>query len=269
MLLGLAAWIYRVLWRDMIRRGKLHRVSNIEHVGNIISIELEAVGEPMKYKLGQFAFLKVKVPGLREPHPFTIASSPDEKCLRFVIRDLGDWTHLLVASLAIDDRVIVEGPYGHLAPIPDHPVDQVIWVAGGVGITPFLGTSLSRDPSDGPTPHLFYCVPSRLQAPAIDALETAAREGRIHLHVHASDEKNRLEPHHVLTETSSDHLRKAHIVMCGPDSLVKSMKSGLRTKGARHMHVEGFDMRSGFGPDMSREVDDLVRSQLRRFTSRK
>jgi hypothetical protein len=50
---------------------------------------------------------------------------------------------------------------------------------------------------------------------------------------------------------------------------VKSMKSGLRTKGARHMHVEGFDMRSGFGPDMSREVDDLVRSQLRRFTSRK
>ena len=269
MLLGLAAWIYRVLWRDMIRRGKLHRVSNIEHVGNIISIELEAIGEPLKYKLGQFAFLKVKVPGLREPHPFTIASSPEEKCLRFVIRDLGDWTHLLVASLAIDDRVIVEGPYGHLAPIPDHPVDQVIWVAGGVGITPFLGTSLSREPNDGPTPHLFYCVPSRHQAPAIDVLETAAREGRIHLHVHASDEKNRLEPHHVLTETSSEHLRKAHIVMCGPDSLVKSMKSGLRTKGARHMHVEGFDMRSGFGPDVSRDVDDLVRSQLRRFTSRK
>ena len=269
MLLGLAAWIYRVLWRDMVRRGKLHRVSNIEHVGNIISIELEAIGEPLKYKLGQFAFLKVKVPGLREPHPFTIASSPEEKCLRFVIRDLGDWTHLLVASLAIDDRVIVEGPYGHLAPIPDHPVDQVIWVAGGVGITPFLGTSLSREPNDGPTPHLFYCVPSRYQAPAIDVLETAAREGRIHLHVHASDEKNRLEPHHVLTETRSDHLRNAHIVMCGPDSLVKSMKSGLRTKGARHMHVEGFDMRSGFGPDVSRDVDDLVRSQLRRFTSRK
>jgi predicted ferric reductase len=269
MLLGLAAWIYRVLWRDMIRRGKLHRVSNIEHVGNVISIELEAIGEPLKYKLGQFAFLKVKVTGLREPHPFTIASSPEEKCLRFVIRDLGDWTHLLVASLAIDDRVIVEGPYGHLAPIPDHTVDQVIWVAGGVGITPFLGTSLSREPNDGPTPHLFYCVPSRYQALAIDVLETADREGRIHLHVHASDEKNRLEPHHVLTETGSDHLRNAHIVMCGPDSLVKSMKSGLRTKGARHMHVEGFDMRSGFGPDVSRDVDDLVRSQLRRFTSRK
>jgi len=28
-------------------------------------------------------------------------------------------------------------------------------------------------------------------------------------------------------------------------------------------------MRSGFGPDMSRDIDDLVRSQLRRFASRK
>ena len=110
-------------------------------------------------------------------------------------------------------------------------------------------------------------MPSRQNDPAIEMLGAADREGRIHLHVHASDEKNRLEPHHVLTETSRDHLRNAHIVMCGPDSLVKSMKSGLRTKGARHMHVEGFDMRSGFGPDMSRDVDDLVRSQLRRFTS--
>jgi ferredoxin-NADP reductase len=55
--------------------------------------------------------------------------------------------------------------------------------------------------------------------------------------------------------------------MCGPDSLVKSMKSGLRQHGARHMHVEGFDIRSGVGPDLSRHLDDVVRSQLRRFAS--
>jgi ferredoxin-NADP reductase len=56
--------------------------------------------------------------------------------------------------------------------------------------------------------------------------------------------------------------------MCGPDSLVKSMKSGLRQYGARHIHVEGFDIRSGIGPDMSRYLDDVVRTQLQRFTSR-
>ena len=264
MFLGLAAWIYRVLWRDMFRKGKLHRVTNIEHVGKVITIELEPVGASLKYELGQFAFLTVKVPGLKEPHSFTIASSPDEQCIRFVIRDLGDWTHRLINSLSINDRVVVEGAYGRLAPMPDHHVEQVVWIAGGVGITPFLGAAISELPKDAPTPHLFYCVPSRENAPAIAVLEQAAQEGRIHLHVHASDENNRIHTDHVLTATGASDLANAHIVMCGPDSLVKSMKTGLRHHGARHIHIEGFDIRSGVGPDMSRYVDDLVRSVLKR-----
>lgn len=269
MFLGLAAWLYRVLWRDVFRKGRSHSVSKIEITGNVLTIELVPVGKPLKYQLGQFAFLTVKVRGLREPHPFTIASSPDEECLRFVIRDLGDWTHRLITSLAINDRVVVEGAYGHLAPIPSHAVDHVVWVAGGVGITPFLGTSISRLPEDGPTPHLFYCVPSRSNAPAIEMLEVADREGRIHLHVHASDEKNRLHPDQVISAIGDEKLNNTHIVMCGPDSLVKSMTSGLRRHGARHMHVEGFDIRSGFGPDLSQYIDDLVRTQLRRFVPSK
>jgi predicted ferric reductase len=269
MLLGLVAWLYRVVWRDIFRKGKLHFVSQIEITGNILTIELEPVGNSMKYQSGQFAFLRVKVPSLREPHPFTIASSPDEKCLRFVIRDLGDWTHRLMTSLAINDRIVVEGPYGHLAPIPSHVVDEVVWIAGGVGITPFLGSSISRPTDDGPTPHLFYCVPSRQNAPAIELLEIAAREGRIILHVHASDEKNRIQPDDVINAIGAGNLQNAHIVMCGPDSLVRSMKSGLRRHGARHMHVEGFDIRSGFGPDLSRHIDDVVGTQLRHFVSKK
>ena len=249
MFLGLAAWIYRVIWRDMIRKGKLHHVSNIEHVGNVITIELEPVGAPLKYELGQFAFLTVKVPGLKEPHPFTIASSPEEPVLRFVIRDLGDWTHRLISSLSINDRVIVEGGYGRLAPIPHHPVDHIVWIAGGAGTTPFLGTTIAQQPDDESIPHLFYCVPSRENAPAIATLEQAAREGRIHLHIHASDENNRLQAHHVLTALGSDQLQNAHLVMCGPRPLVTSMKNGLRQHGARHIHVEGFDIRSGIGPD--------------------
>lgn len=269
MLMGLLAWAYRVVWRDMIRKGRLHRVATVERNGNVVTIELEPVGEPLRHRSGQFAFLTVKVSGMREPHPFTIASAPDEERLRFVIRDLGDWTHRLLASLSVGDRVEVEGPYGHLAPIPKHAVDQVVWIAGGVGITPFLGAALSPLTGDTPTPHLFYCVPSRENAPAMEMLETAARDGHIHLHVHASDEGNRLLPEHVPMALGTERLSHAHIVMCGPESLVRSMKSGLRAHGARHVHVEGFDIRSGFGPDMSRQVDDLVRTGLQRVASRK
>jgi ferredoxin-NADP reductase len=66
----------------------------------------------------------------------------------------------------------------------------------------------------------------------------------------------------------ASNLSNAHIVMCGPESLVRSMKSGMRTHGARHIHAEGFDIRSGFGPDLSRQLDDLTRTGLRRVTSR-
>jgi predicted ferric reductase len=265
MLLGLFAWVYRVVWRDIVRKGRLHRVVGIEHDGNVVTVELEPMGEPLSYRAGQFAFLTVKVPGLREPHPFTIASSPDEGLLRFVIRDLGDWTHRLMTTLSVGDRIDVEGPYGRLSPHPIRPVDHVVWIAGGVGITPFIGAAMSGPPEHGPTPHLFYCVPSRQNAPALGMLETASRDGRIHLHVHASDEGNRVDADHVLRTLGATNLPNSHIVMCGPMSLVRSMKSGLRSRGAGHIHVEGFDIRHGFGPDLSRPMDQLVLTGRRKL----
>ena len=48
MFLGIAAYLYRVVWRDMLHKGKIHRVSNIEHSGNVITFELEPLGTPLK-----------------------------------------------------------------------------------------------------------------------------------------------------------------------------------------------------------------------------
>jgi len=37
------------------------------------------------------------------------------------------------------------------------------------------------------------------------------------------------------------------------------MRVAVRDLGARNVHVEGFDIRSGIGPDRSREIDEMVR----------
>lgn len=269
MVLGLAAWVHRVVWRDMIRRGSAHSVVRVDAVGNTVTIELAPVGRPLRHRPGQFAFLKADVPGLREPHPFTIASAPDEPVLRFVVRDLGDWTNRLLTGLAVGDRVVVEGPYGRLDPEPTHPVDHVVWVAGGVGITPFLAAATSRRPGVDPTPHLFFCVPSRVGAPCLDDLETAASDGRIHLHVHASDEGNRLSSDDVLSVLRPDHGRTAHVVMCGPASLVNTLRAELRQHGIDRTHVEAFDIRGAFGPDLSKPLETLVDNGRRRVRSAK
>ena len=259
MIAGLVAWAYRVVWRDVVRRGRIHRVRTVEPSGDTLTLELEPLGRPLHYEVGQFAFLKFSMRGLAEPHPFTIASSPDEPVLRFMIRNLGDWTERLGDKVRPGMRVVVEGPYGRLHPLPSRPVDNVVWVAGGVGITPFFGAAISNDPASGVVPHLFYCVKSRDDTPGLAALETAEHEGRIILHLHASNDGSRLRADDLVRTFGSGGLRGAHVVMCGPTSLVKSMRGVIRELGARHIHVEGFDIRSGLGPDLSRDIDKLLR----------
>ena len=267
MLLGLAAWFVQVVWHDMVRRGRRHRVSRIHQDNDTVTIELEPVGKPLRHTAGQFVFLKIDASGLREPHPFTIASSPEEPVLRFVIKDLGDWTHRLGSELVVGTRVHVDGPYGHLHPVPKNARGPIVWIAGGVGITPFLGTTRTPRNADEPVPHLFYCVRSRDTAPGLDELEEAHRSRRIVLHVHASAEGHRLQPHDLERIFGVDGLRNAHVVMCGPTSLIKAMRPAVRSLGARHVEVEGFDIRTGIGPDLSREIDRLVRNRRRRTPS--
>ena len=71
------------------------------------------------------------------PHPFTISSaSRDDGQLVFSIKGLGDYTRALPMSVHVGQAVTVEGPYGRF----DFRGEghRQIWVAGGVGITPFV-----------------------------------------------------------------------------------------------------------------------------------
>jgi predicted ferric reductase len=264
MLAGVAAWLVRVVWRDIIRRGRPYRVERVEPDGDATALELEPLGRPVRHKPGQFAFVKVDKKGAREPHPFTIASAPGEMRLRFVIKDLGDWTSRAVGDIKTGDRVTVEGPYGRLRLSPRRRGAETVWIAGGVGITPFLGASVSRRPDAVPLPRLFYCVRTREGASGLDMLEQAGQEGRIRLDLRVSAEGSRLGEDVLRREYGENGLRGAHVVMCGPDALVRDMQRAVRSLGARHVHVEGFDIRSGVGPDLSREIDRLVRRPVHR-----
>src|SRR5690606_38547725 len=79
--------------------------------------------------------------GLREPHPFTIASGKDGR-VHFVVRALGDYTGKLVAQTVPGMHAEIYGPYGRFE---RRPAAREVWIAGGVGITPFI--SWLTDPS--------------------------------------------------------------------------------------------------------------------------
>jgi len=256
MVVGVIAYLWRVVGRDMIARGKRYEVTVANRAGATLEVELAPKSRPMRHHAGQFAVLKFQTEGLSEPHPFTVASSPDSASLRFYIRDLGDWTHKLQSADLVGTEVLVEGPYGRFEPLP-RTARPVVWVAGGVGITPFLSAVDSLPPSPvGQRPTLIYCVPSRENATAIDELEAAHRDGRIELVVKASQDGNRFTASDL--ETGAIPTADAHVAVCGPANLVADVAAAAERGGAATVESEAFDIRSGIGPDLSREIDELV-----------
>ena len=88
-----------------------------------------------EYKPGQYMLIE-----LTEDYgtPFSLASSPTEEVLRFatVIRDGSDLKQEM-ATKKRGDAFILSGPYGELIYGDNEP--KIALVAGGIGVTPFIG----------------------------------------------------------------------------------------------------------------------------------
>lgn len=253
MLAGLGAYVLRVIGRDMIRPGIRHRVTAVKRQGSTTELRLAPVNRRLGQRAGQFAVVKIQAPGLREPHVFTVASGPDDEELRFFVRDLGDWTARIQSADLIGTEVIVEGPYGQFEPLPHDP-GPVLWVAGGVGITPFLAATSTLAPTPpAERPLLVYCVRDRADA---TALEAAVAEERLRLEVFASGDGRRFDAAQ-LAELTPD-LRGVHVAVCGPSGLVSAAIDAARGLGASDVETELFDIRGGFGPDLSVTVEHVL-----------
>jgi predicted ferric reductase len=264
MVAGLVTYLYRVVVRDMLFRGRSYTVANTVVRGSTLELELAPNRRKLAHHAGQFVVLKIQERGLSEPHVFTIASSPDAENLRFYIRDLGDWTHKLLQRDLVGTKVIVEGPYGHFAPFGSKS-NRALWIAGGVGITPFLSAIDSLKPApSGQRPTLVYCVRHREDATAIERLEQAAEAGCIDLHILASSTGDRFSTDRLAELVDGASLKGVHTAVCGPAGLVSDAAAAARRLGAGHVETEAFDFRSGIGPDLSRPIDEMLGSAIGR-----
>ncbi len=142
---AVALYFYHLLFRKIMKPRKLFSVSGVEDLSSsVVRIRLSQespVHERFIFRSGQFAcfrfFSRVVA---SEEHPFTVSSSPAESDISVTVKRGGDYT-MKLSSLEPGDRAAVDGPYGLFSPLPDGR--QKIFIAGGIGITPFL--SVLRD----------------------------------------------------------------------------------------------------------------------------
>jgi predicted ferric reductase len=112
---------------------------NTQAVGiNTIELSPETT-RALAYAPGQFAFLKIISSGISaEEHPFTISSSPTRQpVLQFTIKESGDWTDK-VKDIKVNDRAYIDGPFGIFGHLDLESKNEIIMIAGGIGITPIL-----------------------------------------------------------------------------------------------------------------------------------
>ncbi|MEM4259818.1 MAG: FAD-binding oxidoreductase, partial [Candidatus Woesearchaeota archaeon] len=144
-IIGLASFIYRtLLWKKLVKQHD-YFISEIKKLGdNITELTLSSKNEKshISFIPGQFAFLSIESKLIsNEQHPFTISSSPAEPVLRFLIKNLGDFTSK-ISQLKKGTKVKLEGPYGRFC-FSKAKYKSQIWIAGGIGITPFLSQARS------------------------------------------------------------------------------------------------------------------------------
>jgi predicted ferric reductase len=228
--------------------GASHRASGLisqirlHEDGKVTEIEVTLTTPWEGHKEGQFAF--VTFDRREGHHPFTLSSSwKDDAKLTFHIKQLGDYTRTLSHTLHVGDPVTVEGPYGKFDFAAD--AGPQIWIAGGIGITPFLSRleALARSPKQASQPiTLFYSARDPDHA-LLESVKYLTQQAGVPLHLSISGRHPALTAQ-TIRENVPD-LSHRTVWFCGSSGFGTAIKRGLSTEGlpSRRFHQELFEMR--------------------------
>jgi predicted ferric reductase len=239
---GLASLGYRLIGGPVGIGRHGYRVDEVRRLDDdAVEIVMAPVGRPLAFQAGQFVYASFHQIGLpREAHPFTIASAPSDDSLRIAVKRLGDFTGSLM-KLRPGSEAQLEGPFGcfNLRSNPGHPQT---WIAGGIGITPFLSWARSLD---GPMPaDLYYCTPGPEQAHFLDELyDIADRCPAFRVIPIRKQSLGHLTVSDI--EAVNPNLAQGHVFICGPPVMIDNLTAGLATRGVspHRIHSETFDFR--------------------------
>lgn len=249
--LAIAFLLWRILRSDLGLGAKPYMVGQVERLAkDTIEVMLIPLAQPVKARPGQFvlaAFYNgAHFLGCGEYHPFTISAIRNDGKICLAIKSLGDCTHNL-QTLDTGVAVRIQGPFGTFL---DGQSDQPsLWIAGGIGITPFLAVLRSQK-----LEHPIKLIYLHRGATG----DHGSTEGRVNYldeitRIAMSQPQLRIQC--VETGNQTPDLRTilpeasqlAAIVcyLCGPQSLVKTAREILLERGVseEHIHVEQFDFR--------------------------
>ncbi|MEY8879000.1 MAG: ferric reductase-like transmembrane domain-containing protein [Leptothrix sp. (in: b-proteobacteria)] len=245
MLFGSAAAVVSLLRRVGVKRRIGGAIEAVEYHADsqVLRVDLKLVDGWAGHQAGQFAFVSFE--GHREgAHPYTIASAwQGDGRLFFLIKTTGDYTATLPASLRPGMRCEVEGPYGRF--VFDSARPRQIWVAGGIGITPFVARLQALAAQTARTAQaidLFWST-RMIEAEPLRRLREDAARANVRLHVLVDERDGQLDTDRIVAAVPG--WAESDVWFCGPAGFGRALRDGFsrRGLGAEHFHHELFEMR--------------------------
>jgi predicted ferric reductase len=242
-LLAVFFLLWRLLRADYGLAAQPYVVNQVTSQGqDMVEVTLRPLTQPLTAQPGQFVVVAFfNCPGFQgcgEYHPYTLSAIAPDGNLSLGIKALGDCTrHIQTVQPGAEVRV--QGPFGEF--MTQAVEGPSLWVAGGIGITPFLARLRS-----GPLSHavrLIYLHRNAADAAYLSELgELAAHQPQLSLTVVASGDG--LPDLNTLLPMPAE-LAHGPCYLCGPMGLINAAVAILRQRGvpAQHIHFDRFDFR--------------------------
>ena len=210
----------------------------------LVEVALQPLGRPIEFAPGQFAMIYLEGKDGWHRHPFTIASAPDEDVVRVTVKALGDYTARLHELVEPGMPAVIGGPHGRFGHW--RGTARQVWIAGGVGVAPFLSWLRALDRHPLPERVDFFYSAEGEALFADELREIAAGQPALHLHLVDTGTEGRLTPDRALAlALAGGDVHGLSVFMCGLGPMLRAFQTQLRAAGVRgrRIHREHFDWR--------------------------
>jgi predicted ferric reductase len=233
--LGASTWLYDLLalrrWHPL--KVKALKRPTPRHL--IVTADSTVALKPGQYLFARFAG------HTREAHPFTPWENRSNE-LQFAIKTAGDYTEALHKTLKVGTPLQVSRPYGTFD--YQRGLPRQVWVAGGVGIAPFLAfaEAIARGAEAPQEIHLFYCYHDEKSAYLAPQLKNLPAP--VHLHLIPTGKEGHLTAQQIASNVKK--CKETTLFLCGPPPMVRDLTTQAKRLGwPRHqIHSEAFAFRN-------------------------
>jgi predicted ferric reductase len=242
---GFSCFLYKLLLYTRTAPHTTGRVERVLDLGSVIDVIVAVDDTAPGLRPGMFFYIDLLISrGESELHPFSVSSIRDGR-IRFSIKKSGDHTRRIDPSLE-GEHIRMYGPYGAIANAYLSSSRPMLWIAGGIGITPFLSMleHEKRRPS-GKSITLIWSVTKIEEAHYTKELdEIASSLDNVTYMLWLSGRLGRLTVDGVHDHADVD-ISSSIIVLCGPLHMMYDLSRQFMERGVSSHDIifESFDYR--------------------------